>query len=683
MKAVFFQLTEVGDKSGALLTRGGASAFSIDPQSFRALPSTPFSYWERPGILNVFGTLPSLDSTDLSSRQGLATADDFRFVRLWWEVRPPNRYRVFAKGGVYSTYYADCDMAVDLASGRRQMEASLNDRGETKSNVWMLAGTIRNFFGRPGLRWTRTALGGRRQGLGLTILGAGGAFNDKSCALFVDDDDTTRLLASCALLSSAVVDRLMRVISPTRSWEVGHVRTVPVPILGDTTLREAAELASRCWTLKRSTDTSAEDSHAFASPAALQSDRSCLTASAHSWSSRLTDARSRLRSAESRIDELFFDAYELSPEDRMAIVADMSEERDAGDVSAVEVDPAVLAAGLVSWCVGVAVGRFDVRLATGEREWPEEPNPFDPLPACSPGMLTGEDGLPLEVAPAGYPVDVSPVLVHDPGHRLDITAQVRSVFDVVFGANTDGWWSDVGTSLGGRDREVGSWLSRGFFDHHLRTYSKSRRKAPVLWPLGTKSGSYLVWLYGHRVTGDSLFRVLNDVVSPKLVLERRRLADLAQEAGANPSASQRKAIDGQEKFVDELQQFVADLTAVAPLWHPDLNDGVVVVLAPLRRLFAHHRPWLEELTAHWESLLAGEYDWTQVAMCLWPERVVPKCAEDRSLAIAHGLEDVFWVQDDASPEKWYPRQIPTVAVEQLIADRADAPTKAALEDEAP
>ena len=67
-------------------------------------------------------------------------------------------------------------------------------------------------------------------------------------------------------------------------------------------------------------------------------------------------------------------------------------------------DPVGLAAGLVSWAVGVAAGRFDVRLATGEREWPEEPDPFDPLPVCSPGMLTGDDGLPLAVPPEGYPI---------------------------------------------------------------------------------------------------------------------------------------------------------------------------------------------------------------------------------------------------------------------------------------
>jgi hypothetical protein len=56
-------------------------------------------------------------------------------------------------------------------------------------------------------------------------------------------------------------------------------------------------------------------------------------------------------------------------------------------------------------------------------------------------------------------------------------------------------------------------------------------------------------------------------------------------------------------------------------------------------------------------------------MHVWPERVVPRCAEDRSLAIAHELEDTFWVQDDANADKLHPRRSPTTPVDQLIADR--------------
>ena len=104
--------------------------------------------------------------------------------------------------------------------------------------------------------------------------------------------------------------------------------------------------------------------------------------------------------------------------------------------------------------------------------------------------------------------------------------------------------------------------------------------------------------------------------------------------------------------------------AVAPLWHADLNDGIVVVLAPLRRLFAHHPAWSKELGDGWAKLAKGEYDWAQLALHIWPQRVIPKCADDRSMAIAQDIEDSFWAHDRDNPNKWHPRHTPTIV--QLI-----------------
>ena len=65
-------------------------------------------------------------------------------------------------------------------------------------------------------------------------------------------------------------------------------------------------------------------------------------------------------------------------------------------------------------------------------------------------------------------------------------------------------------------------------------------------------------------------------------------------------------------------------------------------------------------------------------MHLWPERVVPKCAQDRSLAIAHDLEEVFWQENDDG--KWSPRDVDEATVRELIADRTSPAVKAALQD---
>ena len=119
------------------------------------------------------------------------------------------------------------------------------------------------------------------------------------------------------------------------------------------------------------------------------------------------------------------------------------------------------------------------------------------------------------------------------------------------------------------------------------------------------------------------------------------------------------------------------VTRIAPLWNPDLNDGVIINFAPLWRLVPQHKSWQKECKTVWDKLIKGDYDWSHLAMHLWPERVVPKCKDDRSLAIAHGLEDDFWYEDDDG--KWQKRQVSIDRVGELVADRASAAVKAALQ----
>ena len=190
-----------------------------------------------------------------------------------------------------------------------------------------------------------------------------------------------------------------------------------------------------------------------------------------------------------------------------------------------------------------------------------------------------------------------------------------------------------------------TWFSRSYFARHISAYSAFGRKAPLYWQLATSSGCYSVWLYYHRVSRDTLYRLLNEYATPKLEHEERKLTNLIQDAGSNPSASKRKEIEEQERFVSELLAFSNELARVAPLWAPNLNDGVIINFAPLWRLVPQNRAWQNECRKTWDALCKGDYDWAHLAMHLWPERVVLKCAQDRSLAIAHDLEDVFWYED--------------------------------------
>jgi hypothetical protein len=292
-------------------------------------------------------------------------------------------------------------------------------------------------------------------------------------------------------------------------------------------------------------------------------------------------------------------------------------------------------------------------------------------------MLVGEDGLPVASPPPGYPLEfpADGILVDEPGDARDLTAAMRAVFDTVFGVSADAFWDEAAALLDPRGHDLRTWLRSGFFEHHLKLHSKSRRQAPILSQLGTPSARYSVWLYAHRLTADSFFQLQSDVLAPKLAYEERQLANLVQSSGESPSAKDRREIEAQGAFVEELRLQLEEVKRVAPLWKPALDDGIVLVMAPLWRLVPN-KPWQRELKKKWAELAAGKYDWAQLAMHLWPERVVPKCGEDRSLAIAHRLEDVFWVEEEDG--KWQPRAEPAEAVDDVIQERASTAVKDAL-----
>lgn len=307
---------------------------------------------------------------------------------------------------------------------------------------------------------------------------------------------------------------------------------------------------------------------------------------------------------------------------------------------------------LLSWTVGIAFGRFDWRLATGEREVPPEPDPFDPLPVKSPGMLP--DGEEPFHPHAG-------ILVDDPGHPHDLAHLVEEVLETVF---SDRWSVARGnppttapwpltTDHRPLTTEPRRWLQRDFFAFHLKQYSKSRRKAPIYWPLSTASGSYTLWIYYPSLSNQTLYTAINDFVEPKL---KQVSADTAALRSKGPARTR-----AEEKQYEELQFFELELTElrdallkIAQSYQPNHDDGVQITAAPLWPLF-RHKPWQKVLKDTWAKLEKGDYDWAHLAMSYWPERVRKKCKTDKSLAIAHGLEELY-VEPEAKPKRTHGRK---------------------------
>ena len=608
----FLRLLAEDDKASALQTlcarfrRGEQDArlFTVPPHAFDAVPGSPFAYWVSRDVREKFREFGRFECDGRFVKHGLTTGNDDRFLRAWWETKHYDGWLPFAKGGNHSPYYADQQLLLNWMAEGAELRAGY----QTKA----IAGTRldgNEYFGRIGLTWPL-----RSRSFSPQALARASSFSARGyCAFFPEGGE----LAALALFNSRAFDYLFKVALGRFGFPefiVGILQVLPWPSIGNAQSSRLASLSCRAWSLKRTLDTIEETSHAFVLPAALRA--------------RLGDydppaIEAELARIQAEIDAIAFDLYGFNAADRAAVQGNqgMADDGDAEGRADDECDdedsaaPIDHTAGLLSWAVGVAFGRFDWRLATGERAAPAEPEPFDPLPAKSPGMLP-DGAAPFHAHPS--------ILVDDQGHPHDLARLVEEVL-----ARVDAPVPD----------DVRRWLQRDFFAFHLQRYSKSRRKAPIYWPLSTTSGSYTLWVYYPSLTSQTLYTAINDFIEPKLKQVGGDVTALRNKGSAR-TRDDEKQFEALQAFELELIELRDTLLKLAPTYKPNHDEGVQISAAPLWQLF-RHKPWQKVLKDTWVKLEKGGYDWARLAMNYWPERVREKCKTDKSLAIAHGLENLY------------------------------------------
>lgn len=624
----FLRLLAEDDKTSALhalcarfrQNQPDARLFDLAPHAFDAVPGKPFAYWVSDAVRQTFQRLQPFESEGRTVRVGLQTSDDFRFVRAWWEIGAggtAGKWFLFAKGGAYSPFYADVYLVVNWDRDGAEIKHFIDPKtGKLNSRPQNT-----EFYFRPGLTWPL-----RAHRFAPQAMPANSIFSVRGYCAFPKIGHEAMTLA---LFNSSAFDYLYKTALGRFGYPefiVGVLQIMPWAEPCDATREELSARGRRAWSWKRTLDTIEETSHAFLLPAALRA--------------RLGDfdpptIEAELARIQAEIDAIAFDLYGFSQADRAAMLvsqgaasADLGASDGARD-DAADDEPAAQGplddqTGLLSWAVGVAFGRFDWRLAAGERAAPPEPDPFAPLPAKSPGMLP--DGAAPFHAHAG-------ILVDDPGHPHDLA---RLIEEVLLRVNAP------------VPSDVRRWLHRDFFPFHLQRYSKSRRKAPIYWPLATPSGSYTLWVYYPSLTSQTLYTAINDFVEPKLKQVGDDVTALRNKGSAR-TRDDEKQFEVLQAFELELIELRDTLLKLAPTYKPNHDDGVQISAAPLWPLF-RHKPWQKVLKDTWAKLEKGDYDWALQAMNYWPERVRDKCKTDKSLAIAHGLEDLY-IEPEAAPKK--------------------------------
>jgi len=641
----------------------GGRVFLRTVDFFKAFPENALAY-ETPSMLSrAFSIWRPLAQRCIEGRRGYTPGDTFRFFRCWWEISATDRgsrWWTLNNGSPFAPLVGDRFSVALYDTAWKEYRPLSGFRLESEE-----------FFGRPGIGY-----GKRTDYMYAYPFPAGAMFSNEGHCLFTDEEFRWSLLA---YLNSTVCQVLINLYCGQHKT-AGYVVKVPAPDLGAESLMQAGIAIKDFWIRWREVARHDEIDEEFTSLLSV-SDGETLRSVATTAMRLDADYKSVLAHVDNHVclllntkfEELFVEVERLLVGRPSASIARASR--------LVSSDGRISPAEILQFAVGVSLGRWDVRIALDRSLVPKLPEPFDSLPVCPPGMLVGPEGLPAEpnriaseewlcarpdantLPPEGtvkcpsvpddaYPLHISwdGILVDDPGlngsqpHRDDIVRRVREVLDLLWKDKAHEIEREACDILGISDLRDYFRKPSGFFQDHLKRYSKSRRKAPIYWPLSTASGSYTIWLYYHRLNDQILYAAVNKYVEPKITDVERRIIRIEDELKAASGRDVTRLTDrlGEARaFLGELRDLREDFLQITALpFKPNLNDGVIINAAPFRKHF-RLRSWAKDTDDCWKNLQEGDYDWSHLAFAIWPDRVRETCRTDRSIAIAHGLEDLF------------------------------------------
>jgi hypothetical protein len=663
--------------------------FVADQDDFSLLGNSQFVYWVSRPILEKFASLPLFKDAVGDVRQGLATADNPRFVRTLWEI-PPN-YRLGQEGDCWAPYvlagasqpwFSPITLVVNWRKNAGELWNNLTTKGTVRSNIWMLEEIIRLHFFKPGFSWTRRAprfipyvipQGCIPSASRYIAIPAAGMLN--------------KAVGVCASRVGSSFLRFFGEVFERPNYLVGDLKQFPWPPLPNIAEEYFAGLIKQQVEQRRMCYRNQEPYSEFLIPSLVRDFTDAGRGLNYNMDQFLDAAGENLVATAFGFDEREVKQVERDLREALQYIgrtSGLAQANDDGEEASSEdvldfSDRANFAA-LISYCVGTAFGRWDIRYATGARPEPELPDPFAPMPLCPPGMLQGDDGLPLSPE-AGrrlrtegrYPLDVAwdGILVDDLEHPLDLERRVHAALAVLWGDRADALEHEACALLG--TPSLREWFRRpgGFFADHLKRYSKSRRQAPIYWPLSTASGRYTLWIYYHRLTDQTLHTAIADFIDPKL-----RSLDHEISAQREKSSSGGSKLAELLEFRGELLDLKAELERIIKLpWKPNLNDGVLITACPLWKLFRFPK-WQKDLKTCWQELEKGDYDWAHLAYSIWPKRVEKVCETDRSIAIAHGLEHLCKVEPPKPKKERKAKQPKAETPDGLLAGLEEAGTAA-------
>ena len=262
-KGLYFKLSEF--KGGmevqrekvieALKDNSCAYFYETSATNFSKIPGSPIAYWVSDNFIQAFRNKTMGEVA--KPRQGMATSDNNKFLRLWYEIsenkmclnaadeivaeQSGKKWFPYNKGGEYRKWYGNNDFLINWEYNGQEVKALATKLYKTVTR------TIKNmqFYFQPCISWSLISSGK----VAFRYKQPGNLFDVAGMSCF-SDDNLYYLLALC---DSKITDAFLAVFSPTINFQAGDIANIPVAIVDDqvapveNVVKENIELSKSDW----------------------------------------------------------------------------------------------------------------------------------------------------------------------------------------------------------------------------------------------------------------------------------------------------------------------------------------------------------------------------------------------------------------------------------------------------
>ncbi len=526
--------------------------------SFDKIPGSPIVYWASPQFLNNFSIGETLKKKG-DTRQGMATSDNNRFLRLWYEVSYEKmglncasadqalaikkKWYPYNKGGEFRKWYGNIDYTVNYENDGYEVKEYASSLYKTPSRTIK---SMSEYF-KPCLSWSKISSGS----IAFRYYPKGFVFDVAGCCIFYKDEET--MFYDFGFINSVVSKSILAAISPTLNYEAGHIASLPV-IREKAVYGEVVRLVKNNIEVAKSDWDSFENSWDFQKHPLVQPVH-CIVDAYKIWADNCLSRFKQLKDNEEKLNSIFIDIYGLQDELPSEIVDK--------DVTVRKADVSRDIRSLISYAVGCMFGRYTLDaegLAYAGDKWDDSKYRT---------FIPDKDNC-IPITDESYFED-------------DIVGRFCQWLRTVYGADTlEDNLDFIAQALGNKGATSREVIRNYFLNDFIKDHIKTYQKRPIYWLFDSgKQNGFKALVYMHRWDADTVGNLRVEYLHKmqhtyeREIQRMQETIDDGRDAREVSKATKRK--DKLQKQLKETKDYDAKLAHIAlSRIEIDLDDGVKV-----------------------------------------------------------------------------------------------------------